>query len=121
MKNAENPIKLSAKLQNAGKEKLRQIGLTLQETTNSIPEDIDWIIQVEGHTDKIPINTTEFPSNWELSSARANTVLKLLLDLGFEPKRLSAAGYGEFYPISEGDETSDFEQNRRIELRLTSR
>ena len=103
------------------KEKLKQIGLTLKETTNSIPEDIDWIIQVEGHTDKNPINTAQFPSNWELSTARANSVLKLLLDLGFNPRHLSAAGYGEFFPISEGDAPIDLQQNRRIELKLTSR
>ena len=111
----------SASLQIQGEEKLKQIGLTLKETTNSIPNDIDWIIQVEGHTDKNPINTSQFPSNWELSSARANTVLKLLLNLGFEPQRLSAAGYGEFYPISSGDSILDYQQNRRIELKLTSR
>ena len=111
----------SATLQEEGEKKLKQIGLTLQETTNNIPDDIDWIIQVEGHTDKNPISTAKFPSNWELSTARANTVLKLLLELGFNPKRLSAAGYGEFYPISQGETIKDFEQNRRIELKLTSR
>ena len=111
----------SANLQDEGKNKLKQIGLTLKETTNTIPQDIDWIIQVEGHTDKNPINTSQFPSNWELSTARANTVLKLLLEIGFDPQRLSAAGYGEFYPISEGETSSDFQQNRRIELKLTSR
>ena len=89
--------------------------------TDNIPKDIDWLIQVEGHTDKNPINTLQFPSNWELSTARANTVLKLLLNIGFEPKRLSAAGYGEFYPITEGESPIDFQQNRRIELKLTSR
>ena len=111
----------SATLQSAGKEKLKQIGLTLKETTTEIPGDIDWIIQVEGHSDRNPINTPEFPSNWELSTARANTVLKLLLDLGFSPNRLSAAGYGEFYPIAAGETDEDYRQNRRIELKLTSR
>ena len=111
----------SASLQLEGKEKLKQIGLTLKETTMNIPDDIDWIIQVEGHTDKNPINTPQFPSNWELSTARANTVLKLLLELGFNPQHLSAAGYGEFYPISEGESAKDLQQNRRIELKLTSR
>ena len=90
----------SADLQLSGKEKLSEIGLTLKETTNEIPTDIDWIIMVEGHTDKRPIQTIRYPSNWELSSARANTVLKLLLDLGFPPNRLASAGYGEFYPVS---------------------
>ncbi len=111
----------SADLQISGKEKLSEIGLTLKETTNDIPSDIDWIIMVEGHTDKNPIQTIRYPSNWELSSARANTVLKLLLDLGFPPNRLASAGYGEFYPISNGETESDLQQNRRIELKLTSR
>ena len=111
----------SADLQSAGMKKLKQIGLTLKETTNEIPTDIDWIIQVEGHTDKRPIQTAQYPSNWELSTARANSVLKLLLDLGFAPNRLSAAGYGEFYPIAEGDDAGILQQNRRIELKLTSR
>ena len=111
----------SADLQLSGKEKLSEIGLTLKETTNDIPSDIDWIIMVEGHTDKKPIQTIRYPSNWELSSARANTVLKLLLDLGFPPNRLASAGYGEFYPISKGETESDLQQNRRIELKLTSR
>ncbi len=111
----------SANLQENGKEKLKEIALTLMETTKQIPTDIDWIIQVEGHTDKRPIRTAQFPSNWELSTARANSVLKLLLDVGFSPKRLAAAGYGEFYPISKGETERDFQQNRRIELKLTSR
>ena len=111
----------SANLQENGKAKLKQIAMTLMETTNEIPTDIDWIIQVEGHTDKRPINTIQFPSNWELSSARANSVLKLLLEIGFAPRRLAAAGYGEFYPISDGETIEDYQQNRRIELKLTSR
>ena len=111
----------SANLQENGKDKLKEIAMTLMETTKQIPTDIDWIIQVEGHTDKRPINTAQFPSNWELSTARANSVLKLLLEIGFSPKRLAAAGYGEFYPISEGETKEDYQQNRRIELKLTSR
>ncbi len=111
----------SADLQENGKEKLKQIAMTLMETTNQIPADIDWIIQVEGHTDKRPIKTMQYPSNWELSSARANSVLKLLLEIGFPSNRLSAAGYGEFYPISDGETKEDYQQNRRIELKLTSR
>ena len=111
----------SANLQENGKEKLKEIAMTLMETTKQIPTNINWIIQVEGHTDKIPISTALFPSNWELSTARANSVLKLLLEIGFAPKRLAAAGYGEFFPISEGDTKEDYQQNRRIELKLTSR
>ena len=111
----------SANLQENGKEKLKEIAMTLMETTKQIPTNINWIIQVEGHTDKRPISTALFPSNWELSTARANSVLKLLLEIGFAPKRLAAAGYGEFFPISEGDTKEDYQQNRRIELKLTSR
>ncbi len=111
----------SANLQKNGEEKLKEIAITLMETTNQIPSDIDWIIQVEGHTDKRPISNNQFSSNWELSTARANSVLKLLLDIGFLPNRLAAAGYGEFYPISDGDSKEDYQQNRRIELKLTSR
>ena len=111
----------SANLQENGKEKLKEIAMTLMETTKQIPTNINWIIQVEGHTDKRPISTALFPSNWELSTARANSVLKLLLEIGFAPKRLASAGYGEFFPISEGDTKEDYQQNRRIELKLTSR
>ena len=111
----------SADLQLEGKEKLTEIGKTLKETTTQIPNDVDWIILVEGHTDKRPIKTVRYPSNWELSTARANSVLKLLLELGFNPSRLAAAGYGEFYPISNGNMDADYQQNRRIELKLTSR
>lgn len=111
----------SAILQEKGKEKLKEIAMTLMETTEQIPTDIDWIIQVEGHTDKRPISNVQFPSNWELSTARANSVLKLLLEIGFSPKRLAAAGYSEFYPISDGETKEDYQQNRRIELKLTSR
>ena len=84
-------------------------------------DDTNWIVQVEGHTDNRPINTYLFPSNWELSTARANSVLKLLLEVGFQPNQLAAAGYGEFYPIAIGETPEDLSQNRRIELKLTSR
>ena len=78
------------------------------------------IIEISGHTDESDSNK-KYPSNWELSTARANSVLKLLLEIGFSPQRLAAAGYGEFYPISDGETDSDYQQNRRIELKLTSR
>ena len=111
----------SATLQENGKNKMIQIAQTLKGITDSIPSDINWIVQVEGHTDNIPISTFLYPSNWELSTARANSVLKLLLDVGFKPNQLASAGYGEFYPISLGKNPDDLRQNRRIELKLTSR
>ena len=111
----------SSTLQSQGEKQLLQIAKTLKQTTDQIPDDINWLIQVEGHTDKRPIQTLQFPSNWELSTARANSVLKILLQNGFAPNRLSAAGYGEFYPITLGETEKDYRQNRRIELKLTSR
>ena len=111
----------SASLQEEGKLQLKQIAKTLMEVTDKIPADIDWIIQVEGHTDKRPINTPQFPSNWELSSARAYSVLKLLVEIGFPENRLVATGFGEFKPIMDGDSKEDYQKNRRIELKLTSR
>ena len=111
----------SSTLQSQGEKQLLQIAKTLKQTTDQIPDDINWIIQVEGHTDKRPIQTVQFPSNWELSTARANSVLKFLIKSGFDPNHLSAAGYGEFYPISLGESDKDYRQNRRIELKLTAR
>ncbi len=111
----------SANLQEEGKNNMIKIAETLKSITDQIPNDIDWIVQVEGHTDNIPISTYLYPSNWELSTARANSVLKLLIQVGFDPAQLAAAGYGEFHPISSGSSIDDLKQNRRIELKLTSR
>ncbi len=111
----------SANLQEEGKNNMIKIAETLKSITDQIPDDIDWIVQVEGHTDNIPISTYLYPSNWELSTARANSVLKLLIQVGFDPAQLAAAGYGEFHPISSGSSIDDLKQNRRIELKLTSR
>ena len=111
----------SATLRKEGKNKMLEIAKTLKGITDEIPSDINWIVQVEGHTDNIPISTYLYPSNWELSTARANSVLKLLLEVGFKPKQLAAAGYGEFYPISMGETVEDLRKNRRIELKLTAR
>ena len=111
----------SATLQEDGKYKMIEIAQTLKGITDEIPSDINWIVQVEGHTDNRPINTYLFPSNWELSTARANSVLRLLLNVGFEAHQLAAAGYGEYYPITTGNTEDDLRQNRRIELKLTSR
>lgn len=111
----------SATLHEDGKNYILTIAQTLKSITDKIPSDINWIVQVEGHTDNIPINTYLYPSNWELSTARANSVLKLLLDIGFKPNQLAAAGYGESYPITLGETSDELRQNRRIELKLTSR
>ncbi|MBI29676.1 MAG: hypothetical protein CMI95_07325 [Pelagibacteraceae bacterium] len=111
----------SASLQEEGKNRMLELATKLKTMTDEIPPDINWIVQVEGHTDNRPISTYQYPSNWELSTARANSVLKLLLEAGFGSNRLAAAGYGESFPISDGNTEADLRQNRRIELKLTSR
>lgn len=87
----------------------------------AIPKEIDWALQVDGHTDARPIASREFPSNWELSSSRATSVVKYLISRGVPAKRLVAAGYGEFQPLEEGTSEETFRRNRRIELKLTNR
>ena len=79
------------------------------------------MLQVDGHTDIKPIASAEFPSNWELSSARAISVVRYLIDRGVPPNRLVAAGFGEFQPIDSGDSDDALRKNRRIELKLTER
>ena len=94
-----------------------QLAAAIVELEKSIPKEIDWVLQVDGHTDNKPINTAQFPSNWELSSARAIAVVKFLHDQGIPFEHLVAAGYGEYQPLS----AIDTARNRRIELKLTNR
>lgn len=111
----------SAELGEAGRAQIQQVARTLKEVAEKIPPDIDWILQVEGHTDRVPINTAQFPSNWELSQARAMSVLRLLQESGIAPSHLAAAGYAEYHPLDSGDSEAAFRRNRRIELKLTQR
>lgn len=111
----------SAEMGDAGRAQLLRVAETLKDVASRIPPDIDWLLQVEGHTDKLPINTAEFPSNWELSQARAMSVLRLLIDAGIPANRLAAAGYGEYHPIDPGESEAAYRRNRRIELKLTQR
>jgi chemotaxis protein MotB len=98
-----------------------QIATALIELERSIPPEIDWALQVDGHTDIRRIASVQFPSNWELSSARATSVVKYLISRGVPPRRLVAAGYGEFQPLEEGTSEEVLRRNRRIELKLTNR
>jgi chemotaxis protein MotB len=104
-----------------GRAQILQVAETLLDVSQRIPEEIDWILQVEGHTDRVPINTPLYPSNWELSTARAISVIRLLLDSGIPADRLSAAGFGEFQPLESEDSETAYRRNRRIEIRLTQR
>ena len=94
---------------------------TLIDLQKQIPADIDWVLRVDGHTDRIPIRNLKFASNWELSSARAISVVKYLIEQGVPANRLVAAGFGEFQPIDPGSGPEALVRNRRIELKLTQR
>jgi len=98
-----------------------QLATAIIELEKAIPREIDWALQVDGHTDIRPISSSQFPSNWELSSARAISVVKYLISRGVAPTRLVAAGYGEFQPLEEGSSEEVLRRNRRIELKLTNR
>ena len=83
-----------------------------------MPADLPWVLQVDGHTDRRPIATARFPSNWELSLARSMAVVRALQDAGVDPTVLSAAGYGPYQPIAPNDSTDNRSLNRRIEIVL---
>ncbi|MEX2466142.1 MAG: OmpA family protein [Gemmatimonadota bacterium] len=89
---------------------------TLQEIGSVLGELDDREFQVEGHTDNVPISTERFPSNWELSSARALSVVRLLIQSGVAPERVSGAGFGEFQPVAPNDDAASRRLNRRIEI-----
>ncbi|MGH6982853.1 MAG: peptidoglycan -binding protein [Stellaceae bacterium] len=111
----------SAELTPAAQTQLATVALALKQLSGEIPTNIDWVLEIDGHTDARPIHTAEFPSNWELSSARAQSVVRFLIDQGIPPKRLVAAGFGQYTPIAAGNTDADYGQNRRIELKLTER
>jgi chemotaxis protein MotB len=110
----------SAALSNDGRESLRPIAAAILQLTEEIPDDLEWVIRIDGHTDPRPIRTT-YPSNWHLSAARAISVVNWFEDLGVPSNRLVAAGFGEHQPIAEGNSEDAYARNRRIELKLTSR
>ncbi|MCU0986046.1 MAG: peptidoglycan -binding protein [Acetobacteraceae bacterium] len=112
----------SADLQAEGTEQIRQIAGVIREIARDIPPEVNWILRVDGHADRTPIaGTGRFTTNWELSAARAITVVRLLALLGVPENRLAATGFGEFQPLDTADTPAAFARNRRIELRLTDR
>ncbi len=111
----------SAELGEEGKVQLKQLAATLREITGRIPGDIDWILRIDGHTDSIPISNWKFPSNWELSAARAISVVKFLIAKGISADRLAAAGFGEFRPLYPARDEVANRRNRRIEMKMTQR
>ena len=109
----------SANIQEEGRIALSLITKTIIEVAESIPSDLNWILQIDGHTDKIPISTSQFPSNWELSTARAIAVAKIMMKYGLSSNKINVAGYGEYKPLLENNNSTNREKNRRIELKLT--
>jgi chemotaxis protein MotB len=111
----------SAEMGLPGERQLDALAVTLIDLSQRIPKDIDWVLRVDGHTDTDPIATTRFPSNWELSSARAIAVVRHLIDRGVPANRLVAAGFGQYQPLDRGSDEIAKRRNRRIELKLTQR
>jgi len=108
----------SADLGEAGQDQLTKLAQSLLAVTKQIPADIKWVLRIDGHTDKNPIKSDRFPSNWELSTARAVTIVKFLAQQGIPADRLAATGFGEFQPVDKGNSPSALARNRRIEIRL---
>jgi chemotaxis protein MotB len=111
----------SAELESQGRQQLDQLAATLIDISKNIPAELDWVLRVDGHTDKNPIRTAEFPSNWELSAKRAINVVRYLEGRGVPANRLAAAGFAEFRPLEPGDTPEIYRRNRRIELKLDQR
>ena len=105
-----------------GQVEMRKLATALLDLAREIPSEINWVLRVDGHTDNVPLSGTgRYRDNWELSSARATSVVKFLIANGVPANRLVAAGFGEFQPIAEGSDDAARATNRRIELKLTER
>jgi len=113
----------SAELAPGGREQIRRVAELLRDAAADFPDSLDWVLRVDGHTDNLPLSGQgEFRDNWQLSQARALSVVRYMQEaLGFPPQRLAATGFGEFQPVAEGDSSDARAQNRRIELKLTER
>ena len=109
----------SARLDPLGKVTLKRLAETLIDVARKIPPDVNWILRVDGHTDRVPISTSAYVSNWELSMQRAINVVKFLSRLGLAPGHLAASGFGEYQALDPGDDEIAYRRNRRIEFKLT--
>jgi len=108
-------------LQPEGRAELDKLATALAELEKQVPAEIAWVLRVDGHTDSRPIASVQFPSNWELSAARAISVVQYLISKGVPPQRLVAAGFGQFQPLDPAENDDAYRRNRRIELKLTER
>ena len=111
----------SAELSPDAQSSMGKLAKTLNEVAAEIPSNLDWVLRIDGHTDKRSIHTDQFPSNWELSTARATAIVKQLVVQGIQPRHLSANGFGQFQPLDPKDTEAAYAKNRRIEIQLTNR
>ncbi len=108
----------SAILGAGGQTEMAKLATTLTTIMATIPPEVNWILRIDGHTDILPIRTAQFPSNWDLSTARALSVVKYLISQGIPAERLAATGFGQFHPLDPADNQDAYRRNRRIEMRL---
>jgi chemotaxis protein MotB len=111
----------SAELGGPAQASMQTLAETVKEVAAEIPSSVDWVLRIDGHTDRRPIHTPQFPSNWELSTSRAVAIVKFLVVQGIPANRLSANGFGQFQPIDATDTPEAYAKNRRIEIQLTNR
>lgn len=111
----------SAELGIEGKLQLSRLASALLEIAKEIPPSVNWVLQVDGHTDRTPIKSSLYGDNWALSTARAISVVHVLISQGIPPTNLAAAGFAEFNPLDNGNSPDALARNRRIELKLTNR
>lgn len=111
----------SAELGQQGRNELRKFAETLLIISREIPEKINWILRVDGHTDRVPISSAKYDSNWELSAGRAISVVKFLIIAGVPADRLAATGFGQHQPLDNANTAEAYKKNRRIEMRLDQR
>ena len=104
-----------------GQDQLAKLAVALADIATKIPEDINWVLQVDGHTDDVPIRAGRYADNWDLSTERALSVVRFLNQQGLPANRLAAAGYGEFQPLDAAYNDDARRKNRRIELKITQR
>ena len=109
----------NAELADAAKQQLDPVIAALKEISGKIPPDINWVLLIDGHTDRRPISNAQFPSNWELSAARAISVVRYAIAQGIPPDRVAAAGFADTHPLDPGNGEDAYRRNRRIEMKLT--
>ena len=110
-----------AKIGSDGQEQLAKLAVALADIADKIPSDINWVLQVDGHTDNVPVRAGRYADNWDLSTERALSVVRYLNQQGLPANRLAAAGYGEYQPLDSADSHDARRKNRRIELKITQR